>query len=159
MILVYISSSSLSSRHIDSTDSFNFFSPSVPCGHSSCKSSSCSRRDDEYTFLQVDNAGMSMCTSPEENVAFEFVLTFPVVFSIYCSSYFDGLRDVVIQLLFFFHDLSKQHAVSLCSSQSSFFFRCFVKVLMLQPYNSTDTFTLKEFPFNLIKEIEFPDDV
>ena len=39
------------------------------------------------------NTGVSICCSPLEKVAFEFVLTSPALLSNFRSSYMDGLRD------------------------------------------------------------------
>ena len=45
---------------------------------------------DDWRFLLVGH-GMSMCRSPLENVTYEFILIPPVVPSISCLSYLDGL--------------------------------------------------------------------
>ena len=55
------------------------------------------------SFCWLANTGMSMCRCLLENVAYKFVLTFPAVPHMSCSSYLDGLCDgkqVAIQLPF-----------------------------------------------------------
>ena len=54
-------------------------------------------------FCWLPNTCTSMWRDPSENVAYEFVLTFPVVSRTSCSSYLDGFRDgrlVAVQLHF-----------------------------------------------------------
>ena len=45
------------------------------------------------SFYWLENTGVSLCSSPLENVAYEFVLTSPVVPSIRCSSFLESFRD------------------------------------------------------------------
>ena len=56
------------------------------------------------SFCWLTNTGVSICRSPPENVAYEFILTSLVVPSTFCSFYLSGLwdgRQVAIQLLFY----------------------------------------------------------
>ena len=57
----------------------------------------------DVSFYWPTSPGMSMNTSPQENVVYEFSFTSTAMPSMFCSSYLNSLcdrRSVTIQLLF-----------------------------------------------------------
>ena len=87
-----------------------------------------------------------MFRSPLGDIFYEFVLTSTAVFSMSCSSHFDGLRvrrgkwqNSCWRCCF--QDLYKIARNILVHFQSIFFSRCFVRVSVVLPCSSIDTAT------------------
>ena len=101
-----------------------------------------------------------MCRIPLENVAYNFLLTFPAVPSMLYSFYLSGLwdeRQVTIQLLFCGVVASRiclrRHIVFLCSSRLVFFS---VRFVSIHPYSCTVTaITWKKSSFILSDKSDF----
>ena len=93
----------ISSRHPNSTYSFDSFMPSVLISHNSWQvpqmaSSICTELIN-LSFYWLANIGVSMGRSPKKNITYEFILTSSTVPSISCLSYLDGWdgRYVAVQ--------------------------------------------------------------
>ena len=123
-------------------DSLDSLLLSVPISHHSWKalkmaSSFCTELMN-VSFCCLYYPVVSMSRSPLENITYEFILTFPTKPSMSCSSWIIcEMGDIQPYSQCFegcsFQDLFRMAHIS----HQAFFFRHFIKVLMVLPYNST----------------------
>ena len=136
-VCMCVSIKSCSSNCVDNVDSFGSILPSIPLGRSSSWHPMSIKNLTNMSLLVGHHSWVHSCLP-----------------SMSCLSYSDGLRDgrqVTIHLLLFWVLLqnSTQHHYVV---PSSFFFKHFFKVQVVQPYNSSNTATAWK---NLSERLDF----
>ena len=127
--------------------------PPVPISHRSWWVLQCPHRSDEFKSVYT---GLTMCSNPKENVSCEIASTPPAVSSKFSLSWIVCEVGIRCPYSCWFPEFAqKQHGAYLCSSHRVFS-KHFVKVQVVQPYNSPDIATAwRNFCFILSERLNF----